>query len=78
MTATEVYGDRTQKVAEERCPHCSRGWVYEPTEDTLEDEALACFMCLGTTRKMSREERRAIKDDRDLDAQWSCLERMGS
>ncbi len=59
------------------CPHCFSGWVFEPTEDALEDEAVECPACLGTARRMGRTERARIRNERDLDAQWSALERMG-
>lgn len=58
------------------CPHCFGGFVYEPTEDTLEDEAHECWMCLGTARRMSKAERIAARAD--LDAHHSALERLGS
>jgi hypothetical protein len=59
------------------CPHCFGGWVFEPTEDTLEDEAIECPACLGAARRMYRAERLRIRAGRELDAQWSALERMG-
>lgn len=62
----------------EQCPHCFSGWVFEPTEDPLEDEACQCPACLGTARKMNRAERAALRDSRFLDAHHSGLERMGS
>lgn len=62
----------TEKVSPP-CPHCSRGFVYEPTEDTLADEAHECWMCLGTGRRMDKAER--IRARADLDAHHSCLER---
>jgi hypothetical protein len=35
-----------------RCIHCvGSGSVYEPTEDSLEDEAHVCWMCDGTGRR---------------------------
>lgn len=75
MTISKVYERHDEKVA--ACPHCYAGYVFEPTEDTLEDEAIECPACLGTARKMHRSERLVIKNARELDAQWSALERMG-
>lgn len=66
-----------EKMASGECVHCFGGVVYEPTEDALVDEAHECHMCMGTTRKMGREERKAIKADRDLDAHYASLERLG-
>ncbi len=60
-----------------KCPHCFGGFVFEPTEDPLEDEAVECPACLGTARRMGRTERARIRNERELDAQWSALERMG-
>jgi len=34
-------------------------------------------MCLGTGRKMSKAERERIKAERELDTDWTALERMG-
>lgn len=48
----------------EPCPHCFGGIVYEPTEDALVDEAHECHMCFGTTIKMDRARRKAIKAGR--------------
>ncbi len=59
------------------CPHCFGGVVFQPTEDTLTDEAMECPACLGTTRRMDRHERARIRNEREMDAQWSALERMG-
>lgn len=54
-----------QKVRHpEPCPHCFKGITYEPTEDTLVDEAHECHMCFGTTIKMDRAERLRIKAGR--------------
>jgi hypothetical protein len=56
------------------CIHCyGSGCIYEATEDA----SYECHMCLGTGRKMARGERERIKAERELDAQWSALERMG-
>jgi hypothetical protein len=67
----------TMKILEAKCRHCYGGWVFEPTEDPLEDEAIECPACLGTARKMDRFERARIRYERELDAQWSALGRMG-
>jgi hypothetical protein len=79
-TTPEVAPEFSEEVnsEKEQCPHCFSGWVFEPTEDTLEDEAYECPMCFGTTRRMSRAERKALRAERDLDAHHSGLERMGS
>ena len=61
----------------EPCPHCYGGVVYEPTEDTLVDEAHECHMCLGTAIRKTREERKAMKAERYLDMHHASLERMG-
>jgi hypothetical protein len=74
VTTTEVYAPEPEKVS---CPHCVAGWVFEPTDDPLEDEAMECPACLGTARRMHRAERLAIRAERDLDVQFFCLERMG-
>jgi hypothetical protein len=59
------------------CPHCFGGTAYEPTDDPLEDEAMECPACLGTARRIDRAERLAIRAGRDLETQYSGLERMG-
>jgi hypothetical protein len=74
MALTREYTPRHDGGFAEQCPHCSSGWVYEPTEDALEDEAHECWMCLGTGRKMHRSER--IRARADLDAHYTGLERM--
>lgn len=61
----------------EPCPHCFKGITYEPTEDTLVDEASTCHMCFGTAIRKTREERKAIKAERLLDMHYASLERMG-
>jgi hypothetical protein len=76
MTTTTIRQD-APKVPAEKCPHCYGGTIFEPTDDTLEDEAIECPACLGTARRMHRAERLAIRNARELDAQWSALERMG-
>lgn len=58
----EVDAHKTE--TEERCPHCFGGFVFEPTEDSLVDEPHECHMCFGTTRKMDRAERLAMKAGR--------------
>lgn len=62
MTTSLTIRGKVQEVAldsPKRCIHCSGGWVYESTEDPLEDEAYWCHMCLGTGRTMSSAERKA-------------------
>ena len=65
------------KIPAEACPHYAGGWFFEPTEDTLHDEALKCPMCFGSGRRAENAGRLRIRAARDLDAQFSCLERMG-
>lgn len=45
MTTDLSVRGETEKVSTDSCIHCSGGWVFEPTEDTLEDEAIPCWMC---------------------------------
>ena len=49
---------------EERCPHCTGGRVFEPTEDALHDEVHECPMCFGTAKRTTRAEREAIRAGR--------------
>lgn len=74
METSPTIRREADKVSPE-CPHCAGGWIYEPTEDTLIDEAHECFMCLGTGRRMARGERISLRAD--LDAQHAGLERLG-
>ena len=39
-----------EKEAAGVCTSCFGGFVYEPTEDSLEDEAHICWMCKGKGR----------------------------
>jgi hypothetical protein len=43
--------EKVSPESSEGCIHCSNGWVYEPTEDSLTDEAYVCWMCRGTERR---------------------------
>ena len=61
----------------EPCPHCYGGFVFEPNEDELIDEPHECPACLGRAVKTTREERKAMKAERDLDMHHSSLERAG-
>jgi hypothetical protein len=45
MALTTSIRDTDRKGPAEQCIHCCGGWIYEPTEDTLEDEAMPCHMC---------------------------------
>jgi hypothetical protein len=82
LSAGSVPEGMADRTAE--CPHCFRGTVYEPTEDTLHDEASECPMCFGTGRRTERTERLRIRAERKaaerqadtLDAQHSGLERL--
>ncbi len=44
MTTTHTIRREAEKVSP-RCPHCAKGWVYEPDEETGEDIAMGCWMC---------------------------------
>lgn len=52
------------KTETERCIHCFGGFVFEPTDDSLVDEAHECHICFGTTIKTDRAERLRIKAER--------------
>ena len=78
LVTSRVTIHRDPEEATGKCPHCSEGWIYEPTADALEAQASECHMCLGTGRKMSREERKVAKAAREIDVHHSGLERMGS
>ena len=69
--------EKTTEVPAEECIHCTNGWVFEPTEDTLHDEAHECPMCFGSGQRMEKAERLRIRAERGLDAHYSGLERMG-
>ena len=56
--------ERTEAHKPEPCPHCFGGITYEPTEDTLVDEAFECHMCFGTALKVDRAKRLRIKAER--------------
>ena len=77
MAVTLSIRESSRKVPTEPCIHCTNGWVFEPTEDTLHDEALKCPMCFASGRRAENAGRMRIRAARDLDAQFSCLERMG-
>jgi hypothetical protein len=77
MALNESIREDAAKVPAEACLHCAGGWVFEPTEDTLHDEALECPMCFGSGRRTENAQRLRMRAARDLDAQFSCLERMG-
>lgn len=77
MAVKESIRRERTEVAEEVCPHCTGGSVFEPTEDPLVDEADECPMCLGTGRKMDRACRLALRNEREIDVHYSGLERMG-
>ncbi len=67
MAATKSLAE---KLATGECVHCVAGFVYEEDPDTGEDAALRCHVC-------ERRERAELEAERELDAVWSCLERMG-
>jgi hypothetical protein len=73
MARNPIIRENPPKVPPD-CIHCyGSGCIYEATEDASQP----CHMCLGTGRKMNRAERERLKSDRELDAQYSALERMG-
>jgi hypothetical protein len=77
MAVSRSIRELSRKVPTEPCIHCTNGWVFQPTEDTLHDEALECPICFGSGRRTGNAKRLRIRAVRDLDAQFTCLERMG-
>ena len=78
MAVTLSIRESSRKVPAEPCIHCTNGWVFEPTEDTLHDKAPLEFpICFESGRRTENTERLRIRAARDLNALFSCLKRMG-
>jgi hypothetical protein len=60
MAVTRSIREPEEKLRpkKEQCIHCPGGWIFEPTEDPLMDEAHGCYMCLRTEWRMRGEERK--------------------
>ena len=58
MTTTHSVSGERQKVSTDSCIHCSRGWVYEPDEETGEDIAIPRWICDTLDANYSGLERR--------------------